>query len=380
MQAEEARVAVRAAEIATRVALQAQQVAETALAGLHAATQEPPSRRPVVVRPIAPPVPTPETEPPATPAPSASKAASIPDQISEVERVAPQPEVPAERPVFGIRWDPDMPERPTERTSPPRRAQEEFELSVEDWWSPAEVRENLRSSPIEIGDDAPVQANLIQFPRELVATRKLRPRLAEVAAGGESDSDGRLSIFEVDPATVSIEAAMPNPEKGAAGSTWSGMRLDTQPADVLASKPETDPSPAPLPVAPLGLRLMSAVVDCSLILIGFVGIGFLVAHSFPHLPAGKIAELLGGIALALMGWAFYAFFFAFPACTPGMKYAGIGLCTFDGSIPTRAQLRRRLTAMLLSVLPMGLGLVWSLFDEDHLSWHDRFSQTYLRKL
>jgi hypothetical protein len=28
---------------------------------------------------------------------------------------------------------------------------------------------------------------------------------------------------------------------------------------------------------------------------------------------------------------------------------------------------------------VGLGLVWSVFDEDHLSWHDRISQTYLRK-
>jgi hypothetical protein len=36
--------------------------------------------------------------------------------------------------------------------------------------------------------------------------------------------------------------------------------------------------------------------------------------------------------------------------------------------------------MLLSILPVGLGLVWSLFDDDHLSWHDRYSQTYPRRL
>ena len=35
--------------------------------------------------------------------------------------------------------------------------------------------------------------------------------------------------------------------------------------------------------------------------------------------------------------------------------------------------------MLLSVLPAGLGLAWALFDENHLCWHDRLSQTYLRK-
>jgi hypothetical protein len=38
-----------------------------------------------------------------------------------------------------------------------------------------------------------------------------------------------------------------------------------------------------------------------------------------------------------------------------------------------------LSALILSVLPAGLGLAWSIFDEEHLSWHDRLSRTYLRK-
>ena len=50
MQAEEARVAVRAAEIATQVALEAQAVAEDVLAELHAAAQ---NRGPAVVESIA---------------------------------------------------------------------------------------------------------------------------------------------------------------------------------------------------------------------------------------------------------------------------------------------------------------------------------------
>jgi uncharacterized RDD family membrane protein YckC len=65
--------------------------------------------------------------------------------------------------------------------------------------------------------------------------------------------------------------------------------------------------------------------------------------------------------------------------TPGMMYAGISLCTFDEEFPTRTQLRDRLGALMVSVLPMGLGLAWSIFDEDHLSWHDRLSRTYQRR-
>jgi uncharacterized RDD family membrane protein YckC len=62
-----------------------------------------------------------------------------------------------------------------------------------------------------------------------------------------------------------------------------------------------------------------------------------------------------------------------------MKYARLSLCTFEGHIPTRAQRCGRLLALLLSVLPVGLGLVWAIFDENHLTWHDRLSRTYLRK-
>ena len=70
-------------------------------------------------------------------------------------------------------------------------------------------------------------------------------------------------------------------------------------------------------------------------------------------------------------------FFTLGRATPGMKYAQIRLMTFDGMTPVRAERYKRMAALLVSVLPVGLGLAWALFDEDHLSWHDRLSRTYL---
>jgi hypothetical protein len=72
-------------------------------------------------------------------------------------------------------------------------------------------------------------------------------------------------------------------------------------------------------------------------------------------------------------------FYTLATATPGMKYARISLCTFRDESPSRAQRCGRLGALLLSLLPVGLGVVWALFDEEHLSWHDRLSRTYLRK-
>jgi hypothetical protein len=194
--------------------------------------------------------------------------------------------------------------------------------------------------PVE--PDLPIYANLIEFPRELVATRKRRPRRAEGPFAAVAQR--QLNIFEVDPAAISIEPeaagatpAWPSPE-------WSSIELEAQPMD----EPESHDAPASrlvLQLAPTGRRLTAVLVDGALI-------------------AGLLYQTL---------------FLALAEATPGMKCAGISLCTFDGQSPTRAQSRRRLGALLLSVLPLGLGVAWALFDDDHLCWHDRLSKTYLRK-
>jgi uncharacterized RDD family membrane protein YckC len=94
----------------------------------------------------------------------------------------------------------------------------------------------------------------------------------------------------------------------------------------------------------------------------------------PGLRATEIGLALGFVAAAIL---YQMLFFTLGRATPGMKYAQIRLTTFDGSVPVRAERYKRMAALLVSVLPAGLGLAWSLFDEDHLSWHDRLSRTYL---
>jgi uncharacterized RDD family membrane protein YckC len=242
----------------------------------------------------------------------------------------------------------------------------------------------LRNEPFESIEGEPAHANLIQFPRELVATRKIRPRLAEGYSGTISEVEGQLSIFEVDPKSISTDVEAPATGQASPASSWnraewSGIHLDAHPLEQLASAANSASNTKSIYLAPLSLRLMAAVVDGALIAASFVLVGFVAAANFQHPPVGKPAELLGVASLAIIGLLYFAVFFTMAVSTPGMKYAGIGLCTFDNQSPTRAQLQRRLGAMCLSLLPFGLGMVWPIFDEDHLSWHDRFSQTYLRK-
>lgn len=377
MQAEEARAAVRAAEIATQVAMEAQAAAHSALAELHAAAEQP-MRGPAVVESIARAPRVPELE-----LPLGEPAIGDPIQPHEPAPSAPeQPAVITQDVIngksFNLRWEADLPARALQMPPAQPLPREQFDLAVEDWWTPAQVNATIHNEPIEV-DAALAQANLIEFPRELIATRKLRPRLAEAA--GISDREAQLSIFEVDPGTISFEPAaerlsLPDfPASSAPG--WSGMELDAHPELNRAAQAEAPAKSVQL--APLGLRAMAVTIDLALILGSFTAAGMWLSSKFTHLPAQKPAEAMAIIGLLLTAFAYHALFFAFSNMTLGMRYAGIALCTFDDDVPSRRQLRRRLGAMAVSLLPVGLGVVWSVFDEDHLSWHDRISGTYLRK-
>jgi uncharacterized RDD family membrane protein YckC len=92
----------------------------------------------------------------------------------------------------------------------------------------------------------------------------------------------------------------------------------------------------------------------------------------------RALEIGSLVAMLVAAAAYKVLFFTMARATPGMKYARLALSTFDGGVPTRAQRWLRLAALVLSILPLGLGFAWVIFDDQHLAWHDRISKTYLR--
>jgi uncharacterized RDD family membrane protein YckC len=219
-----------------------------------------------------------------------------------------------------------------------------------------------------------------------VATRKARPRMAEGSYAAAAEPQGQLSIFEVDPEAVSAQpvAAETMEIESAPEWTepvWSGIELDAQPQEEPAAQtPAVQATQtAALEQAPMGVRLMAAVVDATLIVGAFLSAVAVAASNLKDLPGMREMEVGAVVALLTAGLLYQVLFFTLGEATPGMRYAHVSLCTFDGQRPTRAQRCSRLGALLLSLLPLGLGVAWALFDEGHLSWHDRLSKTYLRK-
>jgi uncharacterized RDD family membrane protein YckC len=228
----------------------------------------------------------------------------------------------------------------------------------------------------------PIHANLIEFPREVVATRKIRPRLVEGIYGAVRAA--QLSIFEVDPDAISTEVALASAAAAPAWNPaeWSGIELDAEPAAEAVEEENLRPAESPgTPViepAAMSRRLLAAVVDATLIGSALIGASALFAANVASLPGPRELAMGVGIGLLVVTGLYLGLFFTLAKATPGMKYACVSLCTFQDERPTRKQRLRRLGTMALSVLPLGLGLLWSLFDEERLCWHDRLSQTYLR--
>ncbi|MHB1022554.1 MAG: RDD family protein [Acidobacteriaceae bacterium] len=262
----------------------------------------------------------------------------------------------------------------------------EIEAPVDEEIEIVDEVETYSTEPVE--EPIPLSANLIEFPRQLIATRKARPRLAEGPLHDPEASAhdaSQLRIFEVEPEMLSTQplaeelAAFAAPE-------WTAIRLedlDDSSEAVLMEEPEHDPAlgvllDLPLQTAPLELRLMASIVDACLVVAGFILFAVAFVASTAHPPAMKPALIGGAIALFAFFLLYQLLFFTFAEATPGMRYAHIALCTFDDQNPTRAAMRRRIAALLLSACPLGLGFAWAWFDNDRLSWHDRITRMYQR--
>ena len=222
----------------------------------------------------------------------------------------------------------------------------------------------------------PLPVNLIEFPRELVAARKARPRLAEgplrETSGQTAHDQPQLRIFEVEAESISMTVKIE-----ALPSERSSIRLDAKPAFLRADE---GPSGLELPLksAPLEDRIMAGIFDAALVLLAFVLFVLVFAACTAHPPSGKPALISSGLVLAGLFLLYQYLFFRFTEGTPGMHYAKIALCTFKDENPTRKAMRRRILFAALSAAPLGLGFAWAWFDADRLGWPDRLSRMYQR--
>ena len=133
-----------------------------------------------------------------------------------------------------------------------------------------------------------------------------------------------------------------------------------------------------LPCAPLRAprRIGAASIDA---LVTLAGVGVFAAGAarfFPALPPMKylVAAVL---AVSVLLWASYNYLFlVYRGRTLGMTATHVRLRTFKGRVPDFRQRQLRVVGLYLSVLSLGMGVLWYFVDVESLCWHDRISQTF----
>jgi uncharacterized RDD family membrane protein YckC len=263
------------------------------------------------------------------------------------------------------------------RKSTPPEAEELAELDEEIEFRRAPEFHNL------VMETTPIQANIIAFPRQLIASRKSRPRLAEGPLREDGTPEPQLRIFEVEAEQISLA-----PETAATHEApeWQGILFGN------GTSVQTSPSMSPqleaqlqldhqFYAAPLQRRLLSALVDVLCLgvgIAGFAAVALKIAGPDLRLTPLPLLGAAAGGALLFFGVLYKIMFFTLNDATPGMRSARIAFCTFSEKSPTRKAIRHRLLSTALAASPLGLGLLWTALDGDRLGWHDRMSRMYPR--
>ena len=195
---------------------------------------------------------------------------------------------------------------------------------------------------------------------------------------GESQSSEGHGSVPVE--TDSTNLGAPAPARMPSSSSQAN-RVDiwVQPGFDFAHFPDerAHPQTGLVPVASLSERRSAGILDAMFIILtvaGFLGLF--------HALGGEIAftKLDVVVCLAIL-YLFYSQYFllftSFAGATPGMQIRGLTTVRLDGGRPDTRQLLWRSFGYLLSGVTALLGFFWALWDEDHFTWQDRISHTYL---
>lgn len=123
-------------------------------------------------------------------------------------------------------------------------------------------------------------------------------------------------------------------------------------------------------------RAMAAAIDASIVVMALAifGIVFRLAGGVFVLNSRTAPVFLGVVAGVVI---LYRLLWCLAnGDTIGQKWTRLRLVNFDGQRPTRMQRFYRTVSGSLSLLAGGVGLLWSLVDEETLTWHDHMSKTF----
>jgi uncharacterized RDD family membrane protein YckC len=131
----------------------------------------------------------------------------------------------------------------------------------------------------------------------------------------------------------------------------------------------------------MGARIAAGLTDLGIVVVIY---SIFVVTTLAEMPDGfsfdrRVLGIYGVCYFALV--AVYFFLFMLSASqTPGMKRNQLIAVAKDGNLLDPKQAAMRGLGYFVSILPLLLGFVWMFIDPEHLTWTDKVSGTYVKKL
>jgi len=135
-----------------------------------------------------------------------------------------------------------------------------------------------------------------------------------------------------------------------------------------------------MPVAELSTRRWAGALDSAILLAVFVGFLGLFRSMGGQINFVRMDLAVYAATFFLIFALYFSLFTVFSGATPGMQARGLAVVALDGNFPETRQLFWRCFGYILSGGTLMLGFLWALWDEDHLTWQDRISHTYVTKV
>ncbi|OLC28993.1 MAG: hypothetical protein AUI91_01495 [Acidobacteria bacterium 13_1_40CM_3_56_11] len=131
------------------------------------------------------------------------------------------------------------------------------------------------------------------------------------------------------------------------------------------------------PIASMDDRRLAALIDFCCLLFAYGGFLALFSSLGGQFTLSKLNAAVYTTTFAIVYLQYFALFTIFGGTTPGMIMRGLQVVSFSGEPPTPRQMLLRSAGYILSAGTFFLGFLWAMWDEDELTWHDRFSRTHL---
>lgn len=238
-------------------------------------------------------------------------------------------------------------------------------------------------------------------PVERLAETAVKPSPRIVAHAGGRPAGGTLqrpvqgSLFQErsNPKIIAIADYAPPPAKPKTAAKTAAPKPARKPRPVAeeqgqlpflppqAAKPRTLSTTVDsviyceAPVATSLHRLVAAALDWAMVLIGY-GVLLAVFHALGgQIVLNKTTAMAFGAMLLVTGFAYGMVWTVACSETAGMHWMKLRLTTFDGFPPEPRQRVLRFFGSCLSACTV-LGLLWSLADEESLTWQDHISRTF----